>query len=345
MNRFQQTLAGQNSGPPPVWFMRQAGRYHQHYQALRQHYSFLEVCRLPEVSAEAAMGPMEDFDFDAAILFSDILFPLAAMGVPLDFNPGPQLGFLLQEKKDLQRYQTPNQPESFFQFQADAISRLRQRLPANKGMIGFVGGPFTLYAFAVAGSGKQDDPAITAGLTDGRFAGFMERLAPVLLANMAAQAKAGPDCLAVLDSSAGRLAPGDYIRHYLPILTDILQDFNSNYPALPILYYGKGIGPEIWRHLTNLPITALGIDHGQDMAAALDEFGSRFTLQGNIPPEWMNLPEAECRQNLQAYFTPLAALPARLRQGWICGLGHGILPTAREANVHHTIALAREMLA
>src|ERR1044071_270057 len=101
MSLFRQAIAGENKGRPPIWMMRQAGRYHAHYQAMKQKHTFLELCRTPELACEVTMGPIHDFDFDAAILFSDILFPLEVLGVPLDFAPGPQLGFLLQSKEDL----------------------------------------------------------------------------------------------------------------------------------------------------------------------------------------------------------------------------------------------------
>jgi uroporphyrinogen decarboxylase len=157
MNLFQKTLARSNdTGTPPIWLMRQAGRYHAHYQNLRKTHGFLDLCRNAKVSAEAAMGPIRDFDFDAAILFSDILFPIEAMGVSLDFNPGPQLGRLLGSKADLAHYTPTLDPQGFFGFQAVALAELRRQLPAEKGLIGFVGGPLTLYQFACTGSGKPD---------------------------------------------------------------------------------------------------------------------------------------------------------------------------------------------
>src|SRR6476661_317951 len=97
MNRFQVTLQGKNESRPPVWMMRQAGRYHSHYQALRKKYSFIELCKKPEIACEATMGPIRDFDFDAAILFSDLLFPLEAMGMGLRYEEGPKLDWHLRE--------------------------------------------------------------------------------------------------------------------------------------------------------------------------------------------------------------------------------------------------------
>src|SRR5258707_6516073 len=94
-------LARRNAGRPPVWFMRQAGRYHRHYQALRARHEFIELCKNPQLATEVTMGPIEDFDFDAAILFSDLLFPLEAMGMGLEYAPGPRLGWHLRTLSDV----------------------------------------------------------------------------------------------------------------------------------------------------------------------------------------------------------------------------------------------------
>lgn len=342
MNLFTKTLRRENdSGTPPIWFMRQAGRYHSHYQNLRKSNSFIDVCRKPDVSAEAAMGPVEDFDFDAAILFSDILFPLEAMGVPLAFNPGPQLGRLLSSAADLKHYVPTDDPHGFFSFQADALKLLRTRLPAEKGMIGFVGGPLTIYQFAVAGSGKGDGPV--EGLEDGRFTGFMEKLIPMLTVNMLTQARAGVDVMAILDTSAGRLTPDQYWDHYLPHLTRLICGFKAMLPHVPVLYYSKGTGPDYWRSLRGLPLDGLGVDHHQNLAEVLDAYGEDYAIQGNIPPEWMALPEAELIAKLTPVFESVKKLPAVKKRGWICGLGHGITPDGREENVRAFIRLAREI--
>lgn len=340
MNLFQKTLRRENtSGQPPIWFMRQAGRYHAHYQNLRKTHGFLDLCRIPDVCAETAMGPVEDFGFDAAILFSDILFPIAAMGIALDFNPGPQLGHLLESPADLSHYKPVADAYGYFRFQSEALSHLKKRLPKEKGLIGFVGGPLTIYQFAVKGSGKTDGEV--EGLTDGRFEGFMERLLPLLLANMQVQADAGIDVMAVLDTSAGKLPPDLYYSLYLPYLTRLICSFKASRPGTNLLYYSKGTNAEYWRMLGGLPIEGLGIDYTNNLAAALREFGARYAIQGNIDPEWMRLPWPQLKPKLETVFAEVKALPPELRKGWICGLGHGILPDVPEENVRQFLALAR----
>jgi uroporphyrinogen decarboxylase len=342
MNLFQKTLSKQNdTRTPPIWFMRQAGRYHSHYQILRKTNSFLDVCKKPEVSAEAALGPIQDFDYDAAILFSDILFPLEAMGVPLDFSPGPQLGFLLQSKDDLRKYVPLKDVRGYFKFQADALKLLRQKLSPEKGMIGFVGGPLTIYQFAMHGSGKHEGSV--AGLNDGRFTGFMAKLIPMLIENMVVQAEAGIDCMAVLDTSAGKLSATEYQQIYLPYLSQIISGFKARMPNTKLLYYSKGTNADYWRLLESLPIDGLGIDFTNNLAATLQEFGGRFAIQGNISPEWMRLPWVELQPKLEAVFRQVKALKPEQRKGWVCGLGHGILPDVPEENVRQFIALVRKI--
>src|SRR5579884_3669814 len=147
MNLFQKTLRNENSGRPPVWFMRQAGRYHSHYQKLRARHSFMELCRKPEVAAEVTFGPIQDFGFDAAILFSDLLFPLEAMGTGLRYDPGPKLDRHLRSPEDLKNLKGGAALASHMGFQAEAMKLIRAALPAEKGLLGFVGGPLTLFCY------------------------------------------------------------------------------------------------------------------------------------------------------------------------------------------------------
>src|ERR1700728_1750416 len=176
---LQQALARRNQARPPVWFMRQAGRYHGHYQRLRARYEFIDLCKRPELAVEVTMGPIEDFGFDAAILFSDLLFPLEAMGMGLRYEPGPKLDWHLRTLADLARLTGGAQRAQHMAFQAEALSRLRQRLDGERALIGFVGGPFTLYAYAVAGSHEGFARDALAEHDGALYHGFTERLQPL----------------------------------------------------------------------------------------------------------------------------------------------------------------------
>jgi uroporphyrinogen decarboxylase len=325
-NLFQATIRRENQARPPVWFMRQAGRYHSHYQKLKQTHSFMELCKLPAVACETAMGPIRDFDFDAAILFSDLLFPLEVMGMGLRYDPGPKLDWHLRDKADLKRLKGGASQVTGLSFQAEAMRLTRRELPASKGLLGFVGGPFTLFSYAVEGGHSGDLASAKAGLTDGRFEGFNEELLDLLSENMALQARAGADTVAVL-----------------PSLSQLLARFKVLCPSTPVTYYSKKTGPAHWESLRDLPIACKGIDWNHDIATVLRDWGSQWAIQGNVDPDWLFLEPAELERRLREVFARVKALPASARTGWICGLGHGVLQKTPEANVRLFIRLQREM--
>jgi uroporphyrinogen decarboxylase len=340
---LQQALARRNPGRPPVWFMRQAGRYHRHYQQLRARHDFIDLCKRPELAVEVTLGPIEDFGFDAAILFSDLLFPLEAMGMGLRYEPGPKLDWHLRSTADLARLHTGAARAAHMSFQAEAITRLRARLPADRALIGFVGGPFTLYAYAVAGSHEGFARTGIDGLDNGLYGGFTERLRELLAANMALQAEAGADCVAIFDTAAGSLGPEQFARLAAPALSALVQEFRERCPATPLIYYSRDTGPAHWAALRDIDLQCLGIDWRHDLAGALMANSDRWGVQGNIDPQWLLLPRAELETRLRALFTGVRALPAATRGAWICGLGHGVLQHTPEDNVRLVLKVQREM--
>jgi uroporphyrinogen decarboxylase len=342
-NLFQMTIARQNQGRPPVWFMRQAGRYHSHYQALRKQHSFIELCKKPEVACEATMGPIQDFGFDAAILFSDLLFPLEVMGMGLKYEEGPVLDWHLDSVAALGRLKGGAALCSGLEFQAEAIRLIRKRLPAEKGLLGFVGGPLTLFFYAVAGSHQGDLGPAREAMTDGRFEGFCEKLLDLLAENMALQARAGVDTVAVLDTCAGEIDPLLYRERVVPVLDRLLQKFARLCPQTAVTYYSKGTGQEYWQSLVDLPIHCLGVDWRQDICTVLTRWSDRWAIQGNVDPQWLFLPPDELEKRLRQVFEKVRGLPAKARSGWVCGLGHGVLPKTPEGNVRLFLRIQREM--
>jgi uroporphyrinogen decarboxylase len=343
MNLFQAAIRKSNSGRPPVWLMRQAGRYHAHYQALRKKHSFMDLCKIPEVACEATMGPIRDFDFDAAILFSDLLFPLEAMGMGLTYEPGPKLAWHLREPSDLGKLAGGATLASRMDFQAQAMKLIRKELPASKGLLGFVGGPLTLFCYAVEGSHAGDLAASKAGLSDGRFDGFCEKLLDLLAHDMALQARAGADTIAVLDTCAGEFDPETYRRQVVPVLKALFEKYRALVPDVPITYYSKGSGPAHWQSLRGLPIACLGIDWRHDIAQVLLEWGNDWAIQGNVDPEWLFLEPRELERRLREVFGRVKSLPGEARRGWVCGLGHGVLQKTPEDNVRLFVRVQREI--
>jgi uroporphyrinogen decarboxylase len=342
---LQQALVRRNHGRPPVWFMRQAGRYHRHYQRLRAKHDFMDLCKQPQLAVEVTLGPIEDFGFDAAILFSDLLFPLEAMGMGLRYDPGPRLDWHLRSTADLARLTGGAGRAAHMSFQAEAITRLRARLPADRSLIGFVGGPVTLYAYAVAGSHEGFARQGIDGLDNGLYDGFNERLCELLAGNMALQAQAGADCVAIFDTAAGTLSPEQFARRAVPALTAVAKAFRERCPDTPLIYYSRDTGPEHWAALRDIDLQCLGIDWRHDLDQALLAQADRWSVQGNIDPRWLLLPARELEALVHAVFARVRALPAARRAAWICGLGHGVLQHTPEDNVRLVLKLQREMFA
>jgi uroporphyrinogen decarboxylase len=345
MNRFQKTLARANRGRPPVWFMRQAGRYHSHYQALKRRHSFMELCKVPELACETTMGPIRDFGFDAAILFSDLLFPLETMGMGLAYEPGPVLAWHLREPRDLARLAGGADRIGELRFQGDAMRLIRAELPADKGLLGFVGGPWTLFAYAVEGSHKGSLDSAIAGLSDGRFEGFCERLLPLLAANMVLQFESGADTVAVMDTCAGDLSSEVFGRSVVPWLRRLFGAVHACLPGVPITYYSKNTGPGHWPWIDTLPAAGVGVDWHHPLPRVIEALGRNRAVQGNFDPNWMLLPAAELEPRILAWFAEMATLPAEQRTGWICGLGHGVLQTTPESNVRLFLELQHRFFA
>jgi uroporphyrinogen decarboxylase len=341
-NLLQQAIRRENLDRPPVWFMRQAGRYHSHYQNLRQNNSFMDVCKKPEVACEAALGPIEDFGFDAGILFSDLLFPLEVMGMGLKYDPAPELAWHIETPADAERLNSGKELASQLKFQADAIKLTKQRLPETTGFLGFVGGPLTLYCYAAEGSHKGELTSARRGLTDGRYEIFCAKLKDLLIENMVIQAEAGADTVAILDTCAGELNPDEYRQFVVPALSDVMQGFKARCPDTPITYYSKNTNAKHWESLTSLPIACMGIDWHHDIAEVLTDWNDQWAIQGNVDPDWLFLETNELVARISKIFTKVKALPASYRRGWICGLGHGVLPGTPEKNVRAFLKTQKE---
>src|SRR5256885_1425671 len=207
-SRFQNALARVAQRTPPIWLMRQAGRYHKHYQALRAKHSFVDLCKQPELAAAVALGPVMDFGFDAAILFSDLLFPLEALGMGLEYTDrGPRLGWQLSEDT-VSRLRSIEDAWPQLLFQGEAMQATRDRLPSDRSLIGFVGGPWTLFVYAVEGSHKGS--LIESKKLLSLFPRFCETLVPLLVRNIELQLEGGAEVVMIFDTAAGGILPDNF---------------------------------------------------------------------------------------------------------------------------------------
>jgi uroporphyrinogen decarboxylase len=335
--RFHNALQGVAQSTPPIWFMRQAGRYHQHYQKLRRENSFMDLCKNPRLAAEVALGPVAEFDFDVAILFSDLLFPLEALGMGLKYDPAPQLGMRLDDN-NLQRLRPLSEALGELQFQKAALQETRRVLPADKSLIGFVGGPWTLFSYAAEGEHKGHLLAAKGGLT--LYQKFCERLMPLLEANIALQIDGGAEVVMVLDTAAGELSPLIFQTVVQPHLKRLARKFPGR-----LGYYSKGTTADHLSELRSSPdFAGFGVDHRWSLPALLKSTTGGF-VQGNFDQALLFSSDKDFETQLLAYFAEVKSLSAEQRRFWVCGLGHGVLPQTPEAHVRSFVQLARQVFA
>jgi len=335
--KFQNVLKGIPQSVPPIWFMRQAGRYHAHYQALRKQHSFMDLCKRPKLACEVALGPIEDFDFDVAILFSDLLFPLEALGMGLAYDPAPALGMKLSFDT-IKKLRTFKEAIGELEFQREAVRQTRAALPKDKSLIGFVGGPWTLFSYAVEGEHKGHLIDAKAALE--LYSRFAEILLPLLEANIALQLEGGAEIVMVFDTAAGELSPAIFHR----LIELHLVYLAAKFPG-KLGYYSKGTVPAHIQNLRGNPnFAGYGVDHRWDLATELRENATGF-LQGNFDQALLFLPEKEFHKELDLYLHQFKNLTPVQRRHWISGLGHGVLPNTPEKNVRFFVKHVREVLA
>lgn len=333
--RFQNALARRPQRIPPIWLMRQAGRYHKHYQALRAKHSFMDLCKQPELAAEVALGPVLDFGFDSAILFSDLLFPLEALGMGLEYtDAGPQLGWKLNQTS-IQKLRDIDEAWPRLGFQGDAVRATRDRLPADRSLIGFVGGPWTLFVYAVEGTHKGDLDESKRLMS--LFPKFCDFVVPLLARNIEMQLASGAELVMIFDTAAGEFPAGNFASEVVPQLRAMTSKSVGR-----VGYYSKGTQPE---HLSDAffqdgSLAGIGVDSRWGIGQVLDTFPNGF-VQGNFDQTVLLRDKADLDRQLRDYLAPLTG---RERTGWICGLGHGVLPKTPEDNVRFFVDTVREVL-
>jgi uroporphyrinogen decarboxylase len=339
-NIFDQRIQKDGKTQVPVWYMRQAGRYHAHYQNMKKTNTFMEMCKTPKLACEVTMGPIDEFNFDAAILFSDLLFPLEQLGMDLVYNPGPKLGFTIDKIEDLQKLN--KKPDiDFFNFQKNACEELKKTLPNTKTLLGFVGAPFTLYTYAVEGAHAGSLVNSKVGLYDGRFEGFTELLLPNVLHEMKVQAEGGADAICIFDTAVGELTVKDYKNIVLPKIKYLTSEFKKSYPNKQIIYYSRNTHLNHLRAIQDKNIDVLGVDWRHNLGEVLNEFSTDYFIQGNIDPCWLHLPWEQLEENLKEFHLNLLMSKADMSK-WICGLGHGVLQHTPEENVKKSIQFIHE---
>ena len=316
-------LQNKNTGRPPLWVMRQAGRYLPEYRALRKKYSFLEMVKSPELAVEVSLQPLRRFALDAAIVFSDILVVPEAMGQPYHFREQGGIGmdFRLESEACLEKLDTEEAVTKLF-YVRDALCLLRQELGDSKAMLGFCGSPWTLACYMIDGGSSPNFPKTVewAQSSPHSFAKLMEKLTEVLIGYVKMQAQSGVDAIQIFDSWNG-LCPNDRVNEWsLKWIDQIAQEVSSQ---IPVILYAKAPSDRL-HYLSNCQVSGISIDHETDLAYARSTLPSHFTLQGNLDPALLETNPDTVRQTTLKLLEKMKG-----DSGHILNLGHGIRPQAK----------------
>ena len=323
---FLKNLRGEPCDRTPIWVMRQAGRYLPEYMKVREEYSFNELCRTPEAACEVTLQPIRRFGFDAAIMFSDILTPLAPMGARFSFaGGGPKLESPIRTEADIDALQTYDAAEGTH-FVAEAIKLMKEGLGDKTPLIGFAGSPFTLATYLIEGGGSKDYRHLKTLLYSRPelLDRLMTKLTDQTIAYLGMQVEAGVDTIQLFDTWGGILHPADYARVVLPCVKRIMDSLKDS--GVPRIYFLKGSAPYL-DLVTTLDVEALGMDWTMDMAKSLPLMKG-YAVQGNLDPMALYGSEEQIRtRSLEICEAGSKA------QGHVFNLGHGITPQTPISNV------------
>jgi uroporphyrinogen decarboxylase len=315
-------LAGERCQPPPMWLMRQAGRYLPEYRALREKAgSFLDLCFNSELAAEVTLQPVRRFGFDAAILFSDILVVPHALGQQVSFaaGEGPRLAPVIG-RDGLKTIAGKIDLESL-RAVFETVRIVRAKLPREVALLGFCGAPWTVATYMVAGCGTPDQaPA--------RLFAYRDYLA--------AQLEAGVDAVQLFDTWAGVLGPDEFARWCVAPAKRIVAGLRRRVPDAKIIGFPRGAGTLLKTYVESVDVDAIGLDWMIDRGFARDEIQRRRPVQGNVDPLALLAGGAALDREVDAILGHLGDGPL------IFNLGHGILPETPIGHVERMIARVRE---
>jgi len=325
---FLKACRGEDVAYTPVWIMRQAGRYLPQYQAVRSNIDFLTLCKTPELAAKVTIQPVDEIGVDAAILFSDILIPVEAMGMRLAFSEkqGPLIGDPIRNKSAVERLTIPD-TEGDMPYVIETIKILSKELEKKVPLIGFSGAPFTLATYMVEG-GTSKNFLHTKKMMfqhNGVFNYLMEKLTETVVSYLASQINAGAQAVQLFDTWAGALSPVDYKNYALPSVKKIISELKKL--EVPVIYFVNNCAG-ILKEVKKSGADVIGVDWRIDLGDAIKRLGKKVVVQGNLDP---------C-----ALFLPLEDLQERIKdilwkgesaKGHIFNLGHGILPETPVENV------------
>ena len=314
-----QALKGETLERPPVWMMRQAGRYLPDFMKLKEKYDFFTRCQTPELATEITLMPIDQIGVDAAIIFSDILVVLQAMNIDVEMRDGigPYIPQPVNSKAALDQVILPDVEEHLgYVFEAVRMTKraLNDRVP----LIGFAGAPWTLLCYAVQGQGSKNfDRAKAFCFKEPQMAKeLLQRITTTTIAYLREKVKAGADVIQLFDSWGGLLSPDDYQEFSWPYLQQIVDALSG---SVPVIVFGKGCWFAL-QEMTKSGASALGIDWTCTARNARYLSGGQITLQGNFDPSRLLSPIPEIKTQVKQMINAFG------KDRYIVNLGHGILP-------------------
>jgi len=326
---FLKACRGEEAPYTPVWIMRQAGRYLPEYQAVRAEVDFLTLCKTPELAAKVTLQPVEKLGVDAAILFSDILIAVEAMGMHLEFSDkkGPVLSDPVRTKSAVDRLVIPDTEDSM-SFVLEAIRILRSQL--NVPLIGFSGAPFTLATYMIEGGSSKNflNTKRMMFQNPGLFSLLMDKITMTVISYLTSQIRAGAQAVQLFDTWAGALAPGDYKEFVLPYVKRAIAELKKE--GVPVIYFVNECAA-LLKEIKKTPADVIGIDWRIDLKDAIKGLGKKFAVQGNLDPCALFLPQEKMEDKVKDILWK-----GEFARGHIFNLGHGILP---ESPVENAVAL------
>jgi uroporphyrinogen decarboxylase len=331
-------LAGERQIIPPVWLMRQAGRYLPEYRALRRKVgNFLDLCLDPQLATEITLQPIRRFGFDAAILFSDILVVPYALGQGVSFSEakGPRLD-VAGEGAHLRKLRRELDHERLAPVY-EAIRQVKAQLPGNVALLGFCGAPWTLATYMIAGAGTPDQiPARAFAYREAKaFAELIDVLIEASAAYLIRQFEAGIDAAQIFDSWAGVLPCDEFDRFCIQPCARIIAAVRERIPTAKFIGFPRGAGSKLERYIDAVSIDAVSLDWTIDLAFARDRLQTRKAIQGNLDPVVLLAGGKALDQSIDRILESFNAGP------FIFNLGHGVLPDTPVAHVEQLVARVR----
>jgi uroporphyrinogen decarboxylase len=318
--RLLRACRGEPVDRPPVWLMRQAGRYLPEYRRVREQVSFVELCRDVDRAVEVSLQPLRRVGTEAVIVFSDIFVPIAGLGVEFDFQPGPVVAEPIRSLAQVERLRASDPRESV-PFVFEILRRLRRELAGERvPLIGFAGAPFTLAAYLVEGRGSKEFSAIKRMMLRAPevLRALLARLTTLTVDYLSAQVEAGAQVVQLFDTWAGLLGREEYEEWVLPVHREIAAKLDR--ARAPLVLYVRG-GTHVLALMLDSGADVISLDWRVEVATAARLAGKRASLQGNLDPAFLFAPPEAIAARVRAIAD--AAAPAR---GLILNLGHGCLP-------------------